>query len=112
MAALPVGKNHHAGPKPPQHRGDLQPIFEGVLHVAVGQIERLAMRDAQDLRGGFGLGSALFGGATRAGLAARQVEDPSAPAKRLLHQKSAAAGLLDVIAMRGDGKYVERTCGG
>ena len=64
------------------------------------------------LRGGFGLGGALFGGAAGASFAAREIEDAGAPAERLLHQKRAAAGLLDVIAMRGDGKDVDRTCGG
>ena len=107
VAPLPVGQDHHAGAKPAQHGGDLEAVFQGILHVAVRQIEGFAMGDAEDLRGGLGLGSSLGGGAAGAGLAAREIEDAGTPAQGLLDQKRAAAGLLDVIAMCGDGKYVE-----
>ena len=61
------------------------------------------------MAGGFGFGSALGGGATGAGFSAGEIEDAGAPAERLLDEEGAAAGLLDVIAMGGDGKDVERT---
>jgi hypothetical protein len=112
MAALPVRENHDARTKPAQHGGDLEAIFLGILHVAVRQIEGFAMGDAEDIRGGFRLGGSLFGGTPSASLAAREIEDARAPTQRLLDEKRPAAGLLDVIAMRSDGKDVEQTCFG
>ncbi len=46
-------------------------------------------------------------GATRTGFAAREIENPGAPTQGLLDEQGAAAGLLDVIAMRSDGKDVD-----
>src|SRR6185312_8520634 len=53
-----------------------------------------------------GFAGAVVGGAARAHLAAGEVEDGGA--MPLLHrfEKRAAAGLLDVVAVRGDGEYV------
>ncbi len=36
VPSLPVGKDHDAGAKPAQHGSDLETIFLGILHVAVG----------------------------------------------------------------------------
>jgi hypothetical protein len=112
MAALPVGEDHDAGAEAAQDSGDLEAIFLGVLDVAVGEVEGFAMGDAEDGGGVGGFGSALGGGATGSGLSAGEIEDAGAPAEGLLDQKGAAAGLLDVIAMCGDGKDIERTCMG
>ena len=66
------------------------------------------MADAQDACGVGGLAGAIRGGATGAGLALRKVEDAGAPAERLLDEQRAATGLLDVVAVCGDGEDVHR----
>ena len=108
VAALPVGKDDDARTQAAKNGGDLEAVLAGVLDVAVGEIERLAMADAEDARGLGGLAGAIFGGAAGAGLALREVEDAGAPAERLLDEQRAAAGLLDVVAMCGDGEDVHR----
>ena len=49
----------------------------------------------------------IVGGASGAGLALREVEDAGAPARALHGEEGAAAGLLDVVAMCGDGEDVD-----
>src|SRR6202034_3345656 len=87
--------------------GDLEAVFERVLDVAVGKVEGFAVGDVEDAGGGFGFGGTLGGGAAGAGFATSEVEDGGAAAKRVLHEQRAAAGLLDVVAVRGDGEDVK-----
>ncbi len=108
MAALPVGKDDDARAQAAKHGGNLQAVLVGVLDVAVGQVERLAVRNVQDAGCVGGFGGALGGGAAGAGLALREVEDAGAPAARVHGQQRAAAGLLDVVAVGGDGQDVDR----
>ena len=113
--ALELVDEQGIGAHAAQHGGDLQAIFLGILNVAVGQIKGFAMRYAEDFGGGFRLGGSLFGGAPGASLATREIEDAGAPTQGVLDKKRSAARLLDVIAMRSDGKDVEalaRTCVG
>ena len=112
VAALPVGKDDYAGTEAAQDGGDLEAVFLVVLDVAVGEIESLAMGDAEDGGGGLGFGGSLGSGATGAGFSSGEIEDAGAPAEGLLDEEGAAAGLLDVIAMSCDGKDIERACMG
>jgi phosphoribosylformylglycinamidine (FGAM) synthase-like amidotransferase family enzyme len=109
VASLPVGEDHDARTQASQYGGDLEAIFLSILHVAVRKVEGFAVAYAEDFCGGFCLGSSLGSGAASARFAAREIEDAGAPAEGLLDQEGTAAGLLDVIAMRSDGKDVERT---
>ena len=60
-------------------------------------------------RAGFsGFCGALSGRATGSRFALRQVEDPRAPATCMHRKQSAAARLLHVVAMCGDGENVDR----
>jgi hypothetical protein len=112
VATLPVGEDHDARAEAAQDGGDLEAIFQGVLNVAVGEIEGLAMGDSEDCGRRVGFGSSLGCGAPCAGFSAGEIEDAGAPAEGLLDEEGAAAGLLDVIAMGGDGQDIERTCMG
>src|SRR6202035_5731454 len=93
MAALPVGQDDDPGAQTAQHGGNFEAVFEGVLDVAVGQVERLAGGDLEDAGGLVGLGLALLGGAAGAGLSACQVEDAGAPSSCLHGKQGASAGL-------------------
>ena len=107
VATLPVGENDDPWAQTTEDGRDLQPISKGVFHVAVGQVERLAMVHAQETGGGIRFGGALGCGTAGATFAPRQVEDAGTPAQGMLHQQSSAAGLFHVVAMRGDGEDVD-----
>src|ERR1700733_4207596 len=107
MPALPVGKNDDAGTQTAQDGSQLQTIDQRVFDVAVGQVERFAMGNIQDAGGFGGFGLAVGGGAAGAGLSLGEIEDAGSPATGVHGQKSAAAGLFDVVAMGCDGKNVE-----
>ena len=107
MAALPVGKDDDAGTKAAQDCGELEAVGEGVLDVAVGQIERFAVGDVEDAGGCVGFGFAVGSGAAGAGLALGEIEDAGAPAAGVHGEERAAAGLFDVVAVGGDGEDVD-----
>jgi hypothetical protein len=109
VAALPVGKNDDAGTQATKDGGQLEAIFEGVLDVAVGEVEGFAVGDVEDAGGGVGFGFAIGGGAAGAGLALSEIEDAGAPASGVHAKESTAAGLLDVVAVGGYGEDVD--CG-
>ncbi len=112
MPALPVRQDHHARPQLAQHANDLQPILEGVLHPAIRQIERLPPANSQDARCSFGFRGTLCSGAAGPRLALRQVQDAGLQAKRAHLEQRAAAGLLHIVAMRGNGQNVyDAVCG-
>ncbi len=107
MPPLPVRQNDHPRPRLPNHGGDLQPVLVGVLHAAVGNIERPPPTHAQNPGRVVGLARAIFRRAARPHLAPRQVEDARAlSALRSLQQRT-AAGLLHVVAVRGNGQDVQ-----
>ena len=83
VAALPVGKDDDAGAQTAEDGGDLETVLEGVLDVAVGEVEGFAVRYVEDACGIVGFGVALGGGATGAGLAVCEIEDAGAPAAGL-----------------------------
>ena len=106
VTALPEGKDDDAGTETAQDGGDFEAVFQGVLHVAVGQVEGFAMADAEDAGGFGGLGGSFLGRAAGAPFALREVEDTGAPAEGLLDEEGAAAGLFHVVTMGGDGEDV------
>ena len=106
MASLPVGKNDDARAKPAEDADHGDAILKRVLNGAVGQGERLPPSHAQNARGFFGLAGALLGRAAGSGFALGEIENGSAQAARRHAQQCAAAGLLHVVAMRGDSQDV------
>ena len=108
MPPLPVGQNDHPRPRLPNHGGDLQPVLVGVLDAAVRNVERAPPTHAQNLGRVIGFARAIFRRAPRPHLALRQVEDARALAALRGLQQRAAAGLLYVVAVRGDGQDVQR----
>ena len=108
MPPLPVGQNDHPRPRLPNHASDFQSVLPSVLDPTVRDVERSPPDHAQNLRGIVGLAGAVFGRAARAHLALRQVENARAlPALRGFQQRP-AAGLLDIVAVRGNGQDVQR----
>lgn len=107
VTTLPVGKDDDAGAQAAEHGGDLEAILEGVLDVAVGQIERFAVGDAEDAGSLVGLGFALGRRAAGAALAAGEVKDAGAGAESLLDEQGATAGLLNVVTVGCDSEDVD-----
>jgi hypothetical protein len=108
MAALPVGQDDYARAETAEDGGDFEAVGEGVFYVAIGEVEGLAVGDVEDSRGGVGFGFAVGCGASSAGFALGEIEDGGAPAAGLHGEESAAAGLLDVVAVGGNGEEVGR----
>src|SRR3954468_24159423 len=108
MSTLPVGKYHHARFEQANDARYLQPIVPGVLHAAIGNVERVTPRHLQDARSFGGFAAAIVSGAARSHLAARQVEDAGARPALCMLQQRAATGLLNIVAMSGDGENVDR----
>ena len=75
MAALPKGKDHHSRSLLADDPRDLQPVLPGVLHASVGDIERVAPGDLQNLGRSLGFGGSLLGSAAGAHFPLGQVED-------------------------------------
>ena len=106
VAALPVREDDDAGAETADDGGDLQAGFEGVLERAIWKIEGFAVGDLEDCGGRVGFGLTLGGGAPSAGFTAGEIEDGGGEAQSLLDEEGAAAGLLYVISMGGDGENV------
>src|ERR1019366_1266122 len=106
MTRLPIGKNKHARAQLTNDTRDLDPVAKGVLDAAVRNIERSPPTDFQDARRLVGLTRPVFNAAAGAHLALREVEDGSAVSALCHLEQRAAAGLLDVVAMGGDGQDV------
>jgi hypothetical protein len=108
MAAFPVGKNQHARTLLAEDADDLQPVLPGVFDAAVRYVECLPPCDFQNSRRLGRLARAIFGRAAGAHFALREVENAGAVAALGHLEQRAAAGLLYIIAMRGEGENVER----
>ena len=111
MPSLPVRQNHHARPRLADHARYFQPVLPGVFDAAVGNIERPPPARAENSRRVRRLARAIFGGAARAHFALRQIENAGALAALGHLQQRAAAGLLHVVAVRGNGQNVEGSRG-
>src|SRR5947207_140661 len=107
MATLPVGKNNHSRPGPPDYARNLQPVLPDILNTTVWNIERLAPRNAQDFRGLGSLALAIFSRSACSHLATREVENTGATAECGHLEQGSGAGLFNVVTMRGDRKDVE-----
>ena len=110
VTALPIGEDDDARAEASEDGGDLEAVALGVFDVAVGEVEGFAMADVEDAGGVVRFPFALVGGAAGAGLAAGEVEDAGGPAEVVHGEEGAAAGLFDVVTVRGDGKEVD-CCG-
>jgi hypothetical protein len=106
MAALPVGKNQHSRTLLAEHADDLQAILPGIFDAAVGKIEGVAPGNFQDARRLRRFKGAVFGAAARAHFTLREVEDAGAVSALGHLEKSSAAGLFDVVTVRGQGEKV------
>src|SRR5579862_3314870 len=106
MARLPVRQDEHARAQLAYDAGDLQPVLVGVFHPAIRNVERPPPADSQDSRGLAGFARAVFDAAACAHFALREVEDGGAIAAPGHLQQRAAASLLHIVAMRGDGQDV------
>ena len=106
MARLPVGQDHNARPHLAQHANNFRAILQCILDSAVGQVERLAPAHAQQPRRFCGFARAIFGGSARSGFALGQIENRRAQAASSHAQQRPAAGLLHVVAMRGNGQHI------
>src|SRR5438874_7839507 len=108
MASLPVGKNDHSWASFADDVCNFKPILPSVFHAAIGYIERLAPADAQKFCCLGRFSRPVFSGSARAHFALSQVQDAgTVSALRHLEQRP-ATGLLNVIAMGGNGQDVER----
>src|SRR5438874_5968181 len=107
MAPLPVGKNDYPRPSLPDYARNFQPVLPSVLDATIRNIERLAPRDPEDLRGFYSLALAIFDRSAGSHFAACEVQNAGATTKVGHLEQRSAAGLLHVITMRGNGKYVE-----
>jgi hypothetical protein len=107
MACLPVGQNHDAGLRLPQHRGDFQPVLPGVFQSSIGKIESMPPGSAQKSRSLLSFGCTFGGGAASSRFALGQIENGGTqPNGRRLQQGSPAC-LLHIITMRGNCEDVD-----
>src|SRR5271168_4403832 len=107
MAALPVGQNDDARAGLANYGCDLQPVLPRVFDSPIRDVEGVTPGRAENFRGVGGFTGAIVGGAARTHLALGQVEDAGALSVLRSFQQRAAAGLLDVVAVRGYGENVE-----
>jgi hypothetical protein len=108
MTPLPVGKDDDSRPRLANHTCNLQSVLPGVLDAAIWYVERLPPLDTQDFRGLGRLPRTIFGSPACTHLALRQVENPGATSVLCHLEQRPAAGLLNVVTMRGNGQDVER----
>src|ERR1019366_7690148 len=108
MAALPVRQDDHARALLANDAGNLNAVGVVVLNPAIRDVERFAPRHLQNARCVGRFAGARFGRAARSKLALREVKDAGACALRRHLQQRAAAGLLYIVAMRGNGEHVKR----
>src|SRR4051794_24147400 len=108
MPPLPIGQNHDAWARLPNHRSNLQPVIPGVLDATVRNVQRPPPADAKNVCGIISLAFPIFSAAPRTHFAAREIKDACPlPAFRSLEQR-AAAGLLHIVAVRGNSEDIQR----
>jgi hypothetical protein len=66
------------------------------------------MGDVENARSSGGLRCTVSSGAPGAGFAPGKIENAGTPSVGVHRQKRATAGLLDIVAMRGNSKNVDR----
>ena len=97
----------NAGAQAAKDGGYFEAVFQGVLDVAVREVEGFAVGYVEEAGCGVGFGFAVGGGAAGAGFALGEIKDAGAPASGVHGEESASAGLLDVVAVGGDGEDVD-----
>jgi hypothetical protein len=112
MAGGPIGKNDDARTDAAQDGDNLKAILPGIFDAAIGDVEGFAPIHPQDARRFSGFDRTFVSGAARPPLSLGQVQNGGRDAKGAHAEQSAAAGLLHVVAMGGDGKNVSRGCRG
>src|ERR1017187_8675706 len=106
MAPVPIRKNQHARAQLTNDARDLDPVAKGVLDATIRDVESPPPTDFQDARCLVCLPRPVVNAAARAHFALREVKDGGA-ASALGHlEQRTAAGLLNVVAMGGDGENV------
>ena len=108
MTSLERRRDHDARPEAADRPHEQLTRRRRVLDPRVGQPERLARAAADDLGGTLRFLPPQLGRAARAHLALREVDDRRALPRLGRLDERAAAGELDVVAMRGDGEEVDR----
>jgi hypothetical protein len=106
MPSFPVGENQHPRTLFAEYADDLQTIVPGIFDAAVGDIEGVTPGNFQNACRFGGFTGPVFGGAARAHFTLREVEDAGAVSALGHLEQSSAAGLFDVVAVRGQGEYV------
>src|SRR5947209_20419109 len=107
MAPFPVGQNHDAGPSLANHLRDFKTILPRVIDPSIRDVERLPPLHAHNVRGVFRLAGAVFRAAPGAHLALSEIENSGSLSALHRFQQRTAARLLYIIAMRGNGEYIE-----
>ena len=108
MACLPIGKDDDSRPLLPQHSHNLQAILPGVFDTPVGNVQGVPPTDIENLGCFSGLAFSIFGGASGAHLATREIENAGTAAALGHFKQSTAAGLLHVVAVSSNGQNVNR----
>jgi hypothetical protein len=107
MPSLPVRQDDHPRTRLANHARHFEPILPSILDAAVWKIQRTSPTDAKDLGCVVCFPSAIICGTARAHLSLSQIENARSLPAPCGFQQSTAAGLFDVVTMRGDGKNVE-----
>src|SRR5713226_1051411 len=108
MPSLPIGQDHDARPSLADYGRDFQTVLPGVFHAAVGNVEGSPPTYTQDSGRIAGFAGAVVGRAARTHLALGQVKDAGAVSELGHLEQRAAAGLLYIVAVSGDGQDIER----
>src|SRR6266849_3332436 len=108
MATLPIGKDQNSGTLLANHACDLQPVFPGVLHASVRNIQRIAEACLQDTGSIRSFASAIVRAASGAHFAVGKIKDSGEKTALSHFEQRAAAGLLHVITMSGQSEDVQR----
>ena len=112
VAGLPVGENDYAGAEKAENADDLETVGEGILDSAIWQVERLTPGDAENAGSFGGFTGAVICSASGSRFPLGEVEDGGAEVARGHAQQGSSAGLFHVVAMCGDGEYVDGGGGG
>src|SRR6266852_2669233 len=107
MPPSPIRENQYLRTLLPDPTRDLQPVLPGVLDAPVGNIECCAPRNFQNARSFGRLACPVFSRAAGAHFTFCQVQDAGAVSALGHLEQSAAAGLLDIVTMRGESENVE-----
>lgn len=109
VARLPVRDDHDARPQMPDLSRDGHARGDAVVQARVGKTEVAAPRHLENPRGLLGFRHADLRGTARSHVARGQIHDAGAIAHPGHFEQGSAARLLDIVRMRGDGQYVQRS---